>query len=128
VFLEAAYSNLANTAQLLQWPVCITIDHWLQAIHESVETCLRSLHECHAEFAFMVNVKQSRMLKEARESGENYDLFAHKKLLNSYVFHEHRILSEDACRQRIKDKAHVFAEIIEACSKDEVAMLEEQLE
>jgi hypothetical protein len=76
----------------------------------------------------MVNVKQSRMLKEARESGENYDLFAHKKLLNSYVFHEHRVLSEDACRQRIKDKAHVFAEIIEACSKDEVAMLEEQLE
>jgi hypothetical protein len=126
VFLEAAYANLPGSAQLIQWLVCVTIYHWLHDQHDSVEVCLRSLHEANAEFAFSVNVKQTRMLQVSRNFGEDYPWMATQDLLNSCVFHEHRVLSKGSCRRRIKDKAHVVAVIIEACLKDGVAMIEEQ--
>jgi hypothetical protein len=41
---------------------------------------------------------------------------------NSCVFHEHPRIDKDGCRERIKNKAHVFAELITSCAKDGTAI------
>jgi hypothetical protein len=35
------------------------------------------------------------------------------------------VLGKDACRERIKNKVYVFAEVIEACAKDGISMVKE---
>jgi hypothetical protein len=86
---------------------------------------LRCLREWHADFAFKVSVKYTEIVQKSRKSGKDFYLAAYEDLPNACVFHEHLVLGKDACRERIKNKVHIFAEMIEACAKDGISMVKE---
>jgi hypothetical protein len=90
---------------------------------------LAFLRAWHQDFAFEVAVT----LAEAAQNDYKDELttfpgYLGKDSQDSCVFHEHLEHDKDACRKRIRNKAHVFAELIEACARDGISMAMEHTE
>jgi len=130
--LTLAYDNLPDSATYLKFMVQVTAHFWLlESTHSfnkdfdfDVAGRLRLLQKWRPDFAFEVGLAQSLTLQKSKDEHEvfSYDM----SNPNSCVFHDHIGHDQAACRQRISDKAHVFAVLIESCSIDGMAMAEDQ--
>jgi hypothetical protein len=123
--LTLAYNNLPDSAMFHQFMALITVYFWLPVPTEDAAARLRRLSEWQPDFALDVSVKQAQMLQKNRNDKESIDWYGYVEKLNSCIFHEHLVLDKDACRERIKNKIHVFAEMIEACAKEGISMVKE---
>ncbi|KAH7074885.1 hypothetical protein BKA63DRAFT_533897 [Paraphoma chrysanthemicola] len=82
-----------------------------------------------ADFAFEIAMASAETVKFENSPGEKPLIGFHgKDSHNSCFLHEHLEHDKDACRKRIKDKAHVFAKLIEACAKDGIPMASEHMD
>jgi hypothetical protein len=76
-------------------------------------------------FAFEVSLAQAQIIRKSTNESEGcYYMFCNY-IEDLCYFHEHLVHDKAAGRERIRNKAHVFAELIDACAKDGVAMAEE---
>ncbi|KAF2823787.1 hypothetical protein CC86DRAFT_457428 [Ophiobolus disseminans] len=105
--LTSAYDRLPNSAQFIRFLVLSTTYCWVADTDCVARTEL--LRQWNPDFAF----------EEEYASCFDEDL-------RSCAMHEHLVLDKDQCRERMKNKTHVFAELIDACAKDSVSMVQEQ--
>jgi len=124
--LATAYDNLPNSARFLKFLVVCTALFWLVVSDGDCTARLRTLRQWQPDFAFEVSMKQAQMLHKGHKNDDGVFVSYHEQLPNSCVFHEHLVCNANACRERIKNKSHVFVELIEACAKDGISMIKEQ--
>jgi hypothetical protein len=126
--LTTAYENLPISAMFQRWMILSTAYYWVPHSGEGLMTKLRSLHEWQPNFAFEVSLAHAQMLQVKRDRGDDLAYDHQEEIPNSCVFHEHVVRNQGECRDRIKHRANIFAELIIACAKDGVAMVKQEQE
>lgn len=125
--LSKEYANLPHSAKFHQFMIDSAASYWLADPDPDLASRLRQLHEWQPQFAFEVSLTQAKALQALR-TGDLDTIRAHyaSSFSNSCSLHEHITYDQNACRERIKKKAHVFTTLIEACAQDGISMIKER--
>jgi hypothetical protein len=126
--LTTAWEKLLASAKFQRWMVLSTAYYWATEPGKDLAIRLRSLNEWQPDFAFEVSLAQAQILQNKQDRAEGLAYYHLKAMPDSCVLHVRLVLSKDECRERIKSKAHVFAELVVACAKDGVAMAKQSKE
>tara|TARA_R110002003_G_scaffold95_1_gene7234 strand:+ start:10143 stop:10826 length:684 start_codon:yes stop_codon:yes gene_type:complete len=127
--LILAYDNLPESAKFLRFMVLCAAYCWVTEDTADCRERLALLRLWRQEFALEVAVALAEAVQiNHKDEPTTFPGFLGKDSQDSCVFHEHLEHDKDSCRKRIRNKAHVFAELIEACARDGISMAMEHTE
>jgi hypothetical protein len=124
-WLAAAYAALPPSAKIVRLMILTAALYWLPDGGKDLATRIQTLHEWQPAFASELSLAQAKMLQAQRDGAPlSLHSYCRTSFASSCKFHEHLLLDQNACRERIREGANVFAELIKACAKDGRSMFE----
>jgi hypothetical protein len=123
--ITKAYDNLPESAKFHKFMVHCTAHWWLAEPGQDLAARMRSLVEWSPASAFGVSHVPARIIQKCSKESDGRYYHLADCIDDSCFFHEHLVHDETGCRERFRNKTHVFAELIDACAKDGVSMAQE---
>jgi hypothetical protein len=124
--IQFAYSNLPKSSKFLRLLVLSTAYLWLSTADGDTVAKLRAIQAMHPDFFFDVSVAQTERLRNSVSAKVGIPFRLADGIPNSCVLHEHLVHSKEQCRPRIRNNAHIFKALIDACVQDGLGMAEEK--
>jgi len=112
--INMAYEHLPCTAQFSRF-LTLSVAYLWDGADDNASR--KALAELPPSFLVDVTIAQARIIARV-ESVESISDALEEDIPNSCTFHEHIVRDEVQCRQRLVNGAHVFASIINTCSKE----------